>query len=253
MTSPRLLLVNYDGVGAVGLTKLQAAARTISDDVWTVAPAAERSGASHAISLTLPIRARRLGDREYAVDGTPVDCVAVALGALVGPAPDFVLSGVNRGPNLADDIVYSGTCGAAREAALRGIPSMALSLTSVPHQDDDWGGVDAHLAPLLATLIAVHSHGFLNINFPSRRADAIAGTRVTRVGTYPPDRLIPRPGTDPRNVPYWWLELEYPIGAGPAGTDISAVSDGFISVTPIRADLTDDTALEGLTRHLTSG
>ena len=252
MNSPRLLLVNDDGVGAIGLLKLQVAARTISDDVWTVAPAAERSGASHAISLTQPVRARKLSEHEYAVDGTPVDCVAIALGALLDRAPDFVFSGVNRGPNLAGDIIYSGTCGAAREAALRGIPSVALSMASVPHAEDDWSGVDANLASLLAKLVAARGSTLLNINFPSSRADAIAGTRITRVGTYPPGRLIPRPGTDPRDIPYWWLDLQYPIGAGPVDTDISAVSDGFISVTPLRADMTDDAALTELA-HLSSG
>jgi 5'-nucleotidase len=252
MSGPRLLLVNDDGVGAIGLMKLQAAARTISDDIWTVAPSAERSGASHAISLTHPVRARQLSEHEYAVDGTPVDCVALALGVLLDRGPDLVLSGVNRGPNLAGDIVYSGTCGAAREAALRGVPAVALSVASVPAREDDWGGVDVHLAPLLAQLAATRSSTFLNINFPSKPATSIAGTRITRVGSYPPDRLIPRPGTDPRGVPYWWLDLQYPLGAGLAGTDISAVHDGFISITPLRADMTDDAALIELT-HLTSG
>jgi 5'-nucleotidase len=167
MSRPRLLLVNDDGVGAIGLQKLKVAAGTVSDDVWTVAPAAERSGASHAISLTQPVRARVIGEREFAVDGSPVDCVALALSALLDHPPDLVLSGVNRGPNLAGDILYSGTCGAAREAALRGIPSAALSVAAIPGKDDDWGGVDAHLAPLLVQLATARISAFLNINFPS--------------------------------------------------------------------------------------
>lgn len=251
MRGPRLLLVNDDGVGAHGLLKLQAAAAQITDDVWTVAPVAERSGASHAISLTNPIRARQVDDREYAVNGTPVDCIAIAIGALMDQPPDMVLSGVNRGPNLAGDIIYSGTCGAAREAALRGIPAVALSMASVPGEDDDWGGVDVHLAPLLARLVAAPA-AFVNVNFPSRPASEIGGTRVTRLGSYPANRLTPHPGTDPRDVPYWWLELRYPIAAGPADTDISAVHAGFISITPLRADMTDDAALSGLA-HLTTG
>jgi 5'-nucleotidase len=242
----RLLLVNDDGIGAIGLSRLKAAADTVSDDVWTVAPAAERSGASHAISLTRPIRARKLGEHEFAVDGSPVDCVALALSALLDRPPDLVLSGVNRGPNLAGDVLYSGTCGAAREAALRGIPAAALSVASVPGKDDDWGGVDAYLAPLLAQLTAARVSAFLNVNFPSLPAEAIAGTQVTRTGSYPPDRFIAHPGRDPRDLPYWWLELRYPIGPAAPGTDIAAVHDGFISITPLRADMTDDAWLTGL-------
>jgi 5'-nucleotidase len=189
----RLLLVNDDGIGAIGLSRLKAAADTVSDDVWTVAPAAERSGVSHAISLTRPIRARKLGEHEFAVDGSPVDCVALALSALLDRPPDLVLSGVNRGPNLAGDVLYSGTCGAAREAALRGIPAAALSVASVPGKDDDWGGVDAYLAPLLAQLTAARVSAFLNVNFPSLPAEAIAGTQVTRTGSYRPTGSSPIP------------------------------------------------------------
>lgn len=163
---PRLLLVNDDGAGAIGLQKLKAAADTVSGDVWIVAPATERSGASHAISLTQPIRARVLGTREFAVDGSPVDCVALALSALLDRPPDLVLSGVNRGPNLAGDILYSGTCGAAREAALRGIPAAALSVAAVPGKSDEWGGVDGHLAPLLAQLANARVTAFLIHQLP---------------------------------------------------------------------------------------
>jgi len=256
MSTPRLLLVNDDGVGAIGLQRLAAAAHTVSDDVWTVAPDAERSGASHAISLTQPIRTRQLGEREFAVDGTPVDCVALALSELLDAPPDLVLSGVNRGPNLGGDILYSGTCGAAREAALRGIPAVALSVASVPGKQDDWGGVDKYLAPLLSQLVAARFSTFLNINFPSTPADGIAGTQVTRVGSYPGNRFTAHLGRDPRDLPYWWLELNYTIGPAAAGTDIAAIHDGFISITPLRVDMTDDAwltdleaALSGESRH----
>ena len=243
---PRLLLVNDDGAGATGLQKLKAAADTVSDDVWIVAPATERSGASHAISLTQPIRARALGTREFAVDGSPVDCVALALSALLDRPPDLVLSGVNRGPNLAGDILYSGTCGAAREAALRGIPGAALSVAAVPGKADEWGGVDGYLAPLLAQLARARVAAFLNINFPALPARAIAGTQVTRAGSYPADRFTARPGRDPRGLPYWWLELRHPLSPGQPGTDITAVHDGFISITPLRTDMTDDVWLTDL-------
>jgi 5'-nucleotidase len=246
MSRPRLLLVNDDGVGAIGLQKLQAAAAAVSDDVWTVAPAAERSGNSHAISLTQPLRVRQLGEREFAVDGSPVDCVALALSALLDRPPDLVLSGVNRGPNLAGDILYSGTCGAAREAALRGFPAAALSVASVPGKVDDWRGVDAYLPALVSQLMAARVSTFLNINFPSGPADEIAGTQVTRAGSYPPDRFTAHPGEDPRGEPYWWLELGYPMESGAPGTDLAAIHGGFISITPLRADMTDDAWLTDL-------
>lgn len=253
MSGPRLLLVNDDGVGAIGLQKLQAAAGSVSDDVWTVAPASERSGNSHAISLTQPLRARQLSEREFAVDGTPVDCVALALSALLDRPPDLVLSGVNRGPNLAGDILYSGTCGAAREAALRGFPAAALSVAAIPGKEDDWGGVDGYLPALVSQLLAARVSTFLNINFPSLPAHEIAGTQVTRAGSYPSDRFTAHQGEDPRGVPYWWLALEYPLGAGTPGTDLAAVGAGFISITPLRADMTDDAWLTDLARVLSAG
>ena len=216
---PRLLLVNDDGAGATGLQKLKAAADTVSDDVWIVAPATERSGASHAISLTQPIRARALGMREFAVDGSPVDCVALALSALLDRPPDLVLSGVNRGPNLAGDILYSGTCGAAREAALRGIPAAALSVAAVPGKADEWGGVDGYLAPLLAQLARARVAAFLNINFPALPARAIAGTQVTRAGSYPADRFTARPGRDRATGPTGgWSCVTPSVRASPGPT-----------------------------------
>ncbi len=253
MSRPRLLLVNDDGVGAIGLQKLQAAADSVSDDVWTVAPAAERSGASNSISLTQPLRARQLSERECAGAGTPGDGGALALRALLARPPDLGLSGVNRGPNLAGDILYSGTCGAAREAALRGLPAAALSVASVPGKEDDWGGVDGYLPPLVSQLLAARVSTFLNINFPSRPANEIAGTQVTRAGSYPPDRFTAHPGEDPRGVPYWWLELQYPFKSGAPGTDLAAVGAGYISITPLRADMTDDAWLTDLARILSAG
>ncbi len=148
----RLLLVNDDGVGATGLELLRSAAAELTDDVWTIAPSAERSGASHAVSLTTPLRARQLGEREWAVDGTPADCVVFALDAVLDRAPDLVLSGVNRGPNLAGDVMYSGTCAAAREAALRGLPAAALSLATMHGQSEDWAIVETMLPAILSGL-----------------------------------------------------------------------------------------------------
>lgn len=246
MSSPRLLLVNDDGVGATGLELLHDAARALSDDVWVVAPSAERSGASHAISLTQPVRAREISDRYFAVDGTPADCVALALGALLDRPPDLVLSGVNRGPNLAGDVVYSGTCGAAREAATRGIPAVALSMASVPARPDDWGAVHGHLPALLQRLVQAPVPGFLNVNFPSIGADEVRGVRVTRHGSYAGDRFVAHEGSDPRGHRYWWLELRYPLDGAAPGSDVAAVHEGFVSVTPLRADLTDDAGLDGV-------
>lgn len=240
---PRVLLVNDDGIGAIGLDKLRAAAASISDDVWVVAPAAERSGAAHSISLAVPLRVRQFADHEFAVDGTPVDCIAIALGEILDRKPDLVLSGVNRGPNLADDVLYSGTCGAAREAAQRGLPAIAVSLVAVAGEQDEWGGVEAHLPGLLARLSG--SPGLLNVNIPGLPAERIAGTRITRVGAYPGTRLRAVRGLDPRDLPYWWMHLKYPAGPFPEGTDIAAIDEGYISVSPLRVDMTDHSRLAG--------
>lgn len=248
MTVGRVLLVNDDGVGAPGLRLLTDAARRLSDDVWVVAPASERSGASQSISFTTPIRARRLDDREWAVDGTPADCVVLALGELLDDAPELVLSGVNRGPNLADDILYSGTCGAAREAARRGIPAVSLSLAVVPGGPEDWGCVEAMLPEVLGKAVDSGFAGLLNVNFPSVPAQPDTQIAVTSVGAYPVDRLTVRGGADPRGVPYWWLQLGYPQVTASDDTDISAVSRGLVSVTPLRMDLTDERWLPDLAR-----
>lgn len=242
---PLVLLVNDDGIGAIGLQKLRAAAGTLSAHVVTVAPAAERSGAGHSISLAAPLRVRQTAAEEFVVDGTPVDCVALALSELLDRPPDLVVSGVNRGPNLADDILYSGTCGAAREAAARGIPAVAVSLVALPGQVDQWAAVDRFLPGLLAWAGA-HRRGFLNINIPGVPADHVAGTVFTRVGSYPGIRLRGRPGRDPRDLPYWWMQLDYPSGPFPPGTDIAAVDEGFISITPLQVALTDEQHLAQL-------
>jgi 5'-nucleotidase len=240
MTGRRVLLVNDDGVGATGLDLLTAAVADLSDDVWVVAPASERSGASQSISLATPLRARRLGERLFAVDGTPVDCVVLALCELLDRPPDLVLSGVNRGANLADDIAYSGTCGAAQEAARRGIPAVALSLAVLPGGVEEWGCTRAALPEVLRRITASDVPGFLNVNFPSVPASGPVEFETTRVGSYPVDRFSVTPGQDPRGVPYWWLKLGYPTDPGTAGTDIACVSAGKVSVTPLRADLTDE-------------
>jgi 5'-nucleotidase len=161
--------------------------------------------------------------------------------------------GVNRGPNLAGDILYSGTCGAAREAALRGFPAAALSVAAIPGKEDDWGGVDGYLPALVSQLLAARVSTFLNINFPSLPAHEVTGTQVTRAGSYPSDRFTAHQGEDPRGVPYWWLALEYPLGAGTPGTDLAAVGAGYISITPLRADMTDDAWLTDLARVLSAG
>jgi 5'-nucleotidase len=246
MSAGRVLLVNDDGIGAPGLRRLQDAVKRLSDDVWVVAPSSERSGASQSISLTTPLRMRRLGDREFAVDGTPVDCVVLALDELLDKPPDLVLSGVNRGPNMADDIVYSGTCGAAREAARRGIPTMALSLAVVPGGQEDWGCVEAMLPEVLGKAVDAGMAGFLNVNFPSVPGLGNVPMAVTSVGAYPVDRLSVRKAEDPRGVPYWWLQLGYPDAPREPDTDVSAVSQGHVSITPLRLDPTDQQQLSRL-------
>lgn len=238
--------MNDDGVGATGLELLTTAALTLSDDLWTVAPAGEKSGAAHSITITQPLRVHQLSDRVFSVDGTPVDCVALALAGILDRRPDIVLSGVNRGPNMADDIAYSGTCGAAREAAGRGIPAISLSLALVPGGHADWSSVRHHLPDILGRLCNEQIGGFVNVNFPAIPSAEILGTKITTVGRYPGTRFVSAAGRDPRQLPYRWLELQYPAGPFPAGTDIAAVDNHYISVTPMRVDLTDEEKLTSL-------
>ncbi|OYY88976.1 MAG: 5'/3'-nucleotidase SurE [Sphingomonas sp. 28-66-16] len=248
----RILLTNDDGYHAPGLKVLEEIARAISDDIWIVAPAEEQSGAGHSLTLTRPIRVRRFDDRRFAVAGTPTDAVMMALAKIMVDAkPDLILSGVNRGANLAEDVTYSGTVSAAMEGALAGVRSIALSQTYAREGMGDivpfgaaraWG--TKVLTPLLEAPLAPRT--LVNINFPPVDAEAVCGIRVSAQGLRDYGRLQIVTNRDPRGYDYHWFALGPTIETPAHATDLEAIADGFIAVTPLHLDLTHHQSLDML-------
>jgi 5'-nucleotidase len=248
----RILLTNDDGVNAPGLKVLEKIAREFSDDIWIVAPADENSGAGHSLTLSRPVRIRQHGEKHYSVAGTPTDSVMMGLGVIMkDQKPDLILSGVNRGANLGDDITYSGTVSAAMEGALAGVRSIALSQVygkegmgdSVP-----FGAAESWAAKVLAPLV---QHDFptrtlININFPPVAADAVKGVQVARQGFHDYSRGSIVKGTDPRGYDYYWFGLHGVEHTSGHDTDLEVIDDGYISVTPLQLDLTHRESLEAL-------
>lgn len=241
--SHRILITNDDGIHAPGLELLESIARELSDDVWVVAPDSERSGAGHSVSLTIPIRMRQLGEKRYQIGGTPTDCVLMALWELMTDAPPtVVLSGVNAGANLAEDVTYSGTCAAAMEGTLMGIRSIALSQLRPPGGVADFAPAARHAPALIRQLVELDdwpTGSFVNVNFPQCAADEVRGVRMTTQGQRPPGAFSIDARQDPRNQPYFWVRIRYPEADHATGTDLAAVAANLISVTPIRMDFTD--------------
>ena len=241
----RILLTNDDGLDAPGMGVLRRIAAEISHDVWVVAPEVDQSGVAHSLTLHDPLRLRETGERVYAVKGTPTDCVILALKHLmVGAPPDLVLSGVNRGSNMADDVTYSGTVAGAMEGTVLGVPSIALS-QAYRLEDDGAGGVKWETAatlgaPLIMRLLASGwpEDVLLNVNFPDRAPDAVGGIDVTRQGTRDQDTLAIIDRIDGRGNPYFWFGFDRKRSDPPAGTDLWSVYNGRISVTPLHLDLT---------------
>jgi len=246
LSKSRILITNDDGIQAKGIGVLERIARKLSDDVWVVAPEVEQSGTSHSLTLRRPLRMRRSGsDKRYAVDGTPTDSVLMGVcHVLKDHKPDLVLSGVNRGGNLGDDVTYSGTIAAAMEGCLLGIPSIALSLMVALTGSAKWDTAEK-LAPELIRKLT--SNGFprgvfVNVNFPDLPAEAVKGTKVVRLGQRKIGSQLEQ-RFDPRGAPYYWIgplrEEDRHVG----DTDISVVHDGYVSVTPVHLDLTDKPTL----------
>jgi 5'-nucleotidase len=239
----RILLTNDDGVHAPGLKVLEEIARQFSDDIWICAPSEEQSGAGHSLTLTRPVRLQQLGERRFAVTGTPTDSVMMALRTVMPDAPDLILSGVNRGANLGDDVTYSGTVSAAIEGALAGIRSIAFSQVYAREGmgDDvpfgaarEWG--PKVLAPLIDAPMAERT--LINVNFPALAPEAVKGIRVVRQGFHDYSRGSIVEGRDPRGYRYFWFGLHAIEHTMDHGTDLEAIDDGYIAVTPLQLDLT---------------
>ena len=245
----RILLCNDDGVHAPGIAVLEKIARSLSDDITIVAPASEKSGAGRSLTLTRPLRLRQLGERRYAVAGTPTDAVLKALAHVMKECPpDLILSGVNRGANLGEDVGYSGTVSAAMEGALAGIRSIALSQVyakSGAGENVSFAAAEAWGEKVLRPLLDApwSPRTIHNINFPARAADQVLGIRVVAQGfrDYGETELIK--GTDPRGFDYYWLKLAGMPHTPAHSTDLEAAADGWVTVTPLHCDMTHHASL----------
>lgn len=238
---PRLLLVNDDGINAEGLALLEQQAREFSDDVWVVAPQEENSGGGHSVSLALPIRVRQLGEKRFSLTGTPTDCVLLAVWELMGDRPPtMVLSGINHGENLGEDMTYSGTMGAAMEAAVLGIPAVALSQIRQLGKPIDFATSREKCPEVLRRLLSCSwDHGVVvNVNFPRPSQPGDRRLRVTELGHRLPGTFRPVQGRDGRKLPYYWVQVSYNTGVPAPGTDLEAAMEGDVSVTAISMDMT---------------
>ena len=244
----RILLSNDDGYRSPGLRVL-AEALARHGDVTVVAPDRDRSGASNSLTLDVPIRAERLDNGYIRVNGTPTDCVHLAITGLLDAEPDLVVAGINHGPNLGDDVIYSGTVAAATEGRFLGLPAIAVSIDS--HQPRHLATAAAVTERLIAGLrdADMSPSTLLNVNVPDLPLERIEGLRATRLGhrhkAEPVTRLL-----DPRGRPVYWIGPAGPEQDAGPGTDFHALRSGCVSVTPIQVDLTRHAAVEPLARWL---
>lgn len=239
----RILLTNDDGAGAQGLSVLHKIAKSLTDDVWCVAPEMNQSGASHALTLQVPLRYREIGERSYAVRGTPADCVIMGVRhVLRDNPPDLVLSGINHGSNLAEDVTYSGTIAGAMEGTLLGVRSIAMSLTMGfdPAGRQHWQTALDHGPALIEKLLSREwTPGVLmNINYPDLPPDAVAGTVMTTQGRRDQGGLHLEERRDTWGDPYFWVGFERRRADPPEGSDLWAIMQGMISVTPLSMNMT---------------
>lgn len=253
----RILITNDDGYHAPGLTVLEEIAAQLSDDIWVCAPSEEQSGAGHSLTLNRPVRLQKFADRRFAVTGTPTDSVMMGLREVLDSPPDLILSGVNRGANLGDDITYSGTVSAAIEGALAGVRSIALSQV----YNADTRGTDTEfeaalewgpkvIRPLLDAPFSERT--LININFPPRAAADVKGIRVVRQGFHDYSRGSIVEGKDPRGQRYFWFGLHAIEHTLDHGTDLEAIDDGYVAITPLQLDLTHYSSIDTIASRFES-
>jgi 5'-nucleotidase len=248
LAASRILISNDDGINSPGIRLLARIARSLSPDVWVVAPEQEQSGASHSLTLIRPLRVRQLGRRRFAVDGTPTDCVLLAVRVILrDKRPTLVFSGVNAGANLGEDVTYSGTVAAAMEATLLGVPAIAFSQHYSDRRAVRWATAAAHAPELVRRLTALPwpRNTLLNVNFPDVPPEEVAGVEATRQGRRKIGEGVSE-RVDPRGRPYFWIGPVREEWADLPGTDLHAVTRGKVSVTPIYLDLTNGPALAEL-------
>jgi 5'-nucleotidase len=247
----RILCTNDDGIHAPGLAVLERIARHFTDDVWVVAPEVEHSGASRALTLTAPIRVRHPAEKRFAVTGTPTDCVLLGVQHLLDAPPDFVLSGVNRGQNIAEDVTLSGTIAGALQGMQLGIPSIALSQARGFRGADEaipWETAETYGPGVVGKLMA---HGWpadvvMNVNFPDLPPDEVKAVEVCAQGRRDHHIIYADKRTDLRGEQYYWLGFKGTLSDPPEGVDLRAIYDGRIAVTPLHVDLTHMRTLHDL-------
>ena len=241
----RILITNDDGIHAPGLAVLERVARTLGDDIVVVAPETDQSGVAHSLSLNDPLRLREVSEGRYAIKGTPTDCVIMAVNSILKDRrPDLVLSGINRGQNVAEDVTYSGTIAAAMEGTLLGVPSVALSQAYGPEtgrKNLHWGCGEALAADTLRKILdaGIPRGTLLNVNFPDCPADEVAGLEVTVQGARDTALMQVHEREDGRGNPYFWIGFARGRFTPVEGSDLEALKAHRISVTPLRLDLTD--------------
>jgi 5'-nucleotidase len=237
----RILITNDDGYHSEGIIALENALSEIGD-CYVVAPASEMSGASHSLTLSRPLRIRQIDARHWTVDGTPTDCVTLALNKIIPPAerPQICASGINHGPNLGDDATYSGTVAGALEATILGVPGLAFSLVASRSHDFSESIRVAQEITRKAIAEGLPAGTLLNINVPK---GAPRGFRVTKQG-FKDARPVISEHLDPRGKAYYWISEERNGFHAEGGTDFEAIDEGFVSVTPMRSDLTNHQAID---------
>ena len=249
----RILCTNDDGIHAPGLKVVEEIARALADDVWIVAPELDQSGVSHSLSLNDPLRLREIGPRHFAVRGTPTDCVIMGARHILTPTgPDVVLSGVNKGRNVAEDVVYSGTIAGALEGTILGLPSFALSQEfSMETREKPLWDTALKFAPDILRKVmqaGIPKNTVINVNFPACLPEEVQGIRVTRQGKRNLGFLRVDQRRDGRGNPYFWIGFERAamMDQPAEGTDLAALKERFISVTPLRLDRTDQAFSQAL-------
>lgn len=249
----RVLISNDDGVNAPGIKILEKIAKEIAGEVWVIAPETEQSATGHSLTLRRPLRIRKKSARHFAVNGTPTDCVLLAVNQIMKECkPDIVLSGINQGSNVGEDMTYSGTIAAAMEATLFGIPAIALSQAA----DDEFSGrtssinfsaAETHGARVIKKLLSFPwpKDVLMNVNFPAVAGARVKGIKITREGRWKKgDEIIE--SHDPRGEPYYWIGRQEHISGHPEDTDLHALENDRVSVTPLSMDMTHRPTIKSL-------
>ena len=255
--NPRILVTNDDGIYAPGLALLAKIAKTFSNDVWVVAPEIEQSGAGHSLSINHPVRFRKLGPRRFAVMGTPTDCVLSAVHAIIpsDKPVDLVLSGINRGGNIAEDLTHSGTVAGAMEGTLCGIRSIAFSQSFAFWEvapKIQWKTAETFAPKIIRSLLKAEwgAGTLMNVNFPDIPADKVRGLKVVPHGRRDTSKQLTRM-LDPKGRPHYWINwADQGVHPSRPDCDLKWIREGYVTLTPLRMDLTDYQSLEGIRKSV---